>query len=215
MVLKKIFTVLVSECRKRGIYLTFIMYLSHLIGVLRGFFYKLIYFRNIKSSIFSLQANSRIEIFNKSSIINIGKFAFIRKNASIRIDFNGELNIGENVFINDNCNINCVKRISIGKNTKIAPNVCINDHDHNYKKSGGDHLLRGEVSIGDNVWIGSNVVILRDTHIGDNVVIGAGSVVKGTVSANTLFFNKRENGSFSLNRTNKVVKINNLENMKA
>ena len=53
----------------------------------------------------------------------------------------------------------------------------------------------GEVIIGKNVWIGSNVVILRDTVIGDNVVVAAGSVVKGNVPSNTLFVNKRENVS--------------------
>jgi acetyltransferase-like isoleucine patch superfamily enzyme len=205
--IKKIVITLFQECKKRGFYLTFIMNLTHLLGILRGFIYKLIYFQNIKSSIFSLQANSRIEIFNEKSRVLIGKFVFIRKNASIRIDFEGTLNIAENVFINDNCNINCVNKISIGKNSKIAPNVCINDHDHNYKKNSSDHLVRGEVTIGENVWIGSNVVILRDTHIGDNCVIAAGSIVKGNIPPNTLFINKRENEYLQLKGTQKVAKI--------
>jgi len=34
-----------------------------------------------------------------------------------------------------------------------------------------------EVTIGNNVWIGGNTVILPGVHIGDNVVVGAGSVV--------------------------------------
>lgn len=189
---KKIIKTLISESKKRGFFIMILMNLTHLVGIIRGLFYKIIYFRNIRSSIYSLQANSKIEVFNKQAKINIGKFAFIRKNASIRIDFDGILNIGNNVFINDNCNINCVNRITIGKNTKIAPNVCINDHDHNYKKNTSDHLVRGEVIIGDNVWIGANAVILRDTHIGDNVVVAAGSVVKGIVPPNTIFLNKRE-----------------------
>lgn len=33
------------------------------------------------------------------------------------------------------------------------------------------------MTIGDNVWIGGNVVICPGVHIGDNCVIGAGSVV--------------------------------------
>jgi acetyltransferase-like isoleucine patch superfamily enzyme len=192
-IIRKIIRTVLIECRTRGIFITFLMNMSHLLGVIRGFVFKLIYFRNIKSSIFSLQANSRIEVFNKKANLFIGKFVFIRKNASIRIDFNGELTIHDKVFINDNCNINCVNRISIGENTKIAPNVCINDHDHNYKDMNDGHLIIGEVLIGENVWIGANVTILRNTFIGDNAVIAAGSVVKGTVPSNTLFFNKREN----------------------
>jgi acetyltransferase-like isoleucine patch superfamily enzyme len=199
-IVKKIFMTIALQCRDRGIYITIIMNLSQLVGILRGFFYKLVYFRNINSSLFSLQANSRIEIFNKKSKVFIGKFVFIRKNASIRIDSSGELILGEKVFINDNCNINCINKITIGKNTKIAPNVCINDHDHNYKEMNKGHLLVGEVYIGENVWIGSNVVILRNTFIGDNSVIAAGSVIKGTVPANTLFLNKRENQYISYSK---------------
>ncbi|SEC07609.1 acyltransferase [Paenibacillus sp. GP183] len=191
-ILKKIVTTLISECRSRGSYYTAVMNISHAIGILRGFLNKLLYFKSIKSSIFSLQANSRIEVFSKHAKIEIGKFVFIRKNVSIRVDDDGELQIADKVFINDNCTINCASRISIGRNTKIAPNVCINDHDHNYKNADKGHLVKGEVVIGENVWIGSNAVILRDTFIGDNAVIAAGSVVKGNVPANTLFINKRE-----------------------
>ncbi|MBP1990367.1 acyltransferase [Paenibacillus eucommiae] len=205
--LKKIVAALRAECRTRGVYLTVIMNISHLVGIIRGFFYKFIYAKNIKSSIYSLQVNSRIEIFNRNSRMIIGKFVFIRKNASIRIDFKGELNIGDKVFINDNCNINCVNKISIGRNTKIAPNVCINDHDHNYKDKSDDHLIIGQVIIGENVWIGSNVVILRDTIIGDNAVIAAGSVVKGNVPADTLFLNKRENKSIDFATPTKKLEV--------
>lgn len=199
----KIIKTIQSQCKERGILITLLMNFSHVIGIMRGLFYKFLYRRNISSSIFSLQANSRIEVFNKHSKVNIGKFVFIRKNASIRIDYNGKLDIQDYVFINDNCNINCVNKITIGKNTKIAPNVCINDHDHNYKGITDEHLLKGEVIIGENVWIGSNVVILRNTVIGDNTVIAAGSIVKGNVPSNTLFVNKRENTFIS--KTNKVV----------
>jgi acetyltransferase-like isoleucine patch superfamily enzyme len=199
-IVMKIYHTISAQCRDRGIFITFIMNLSHLVGILRGFFYKFIYFRNIKSSVFSLQANSRIEVFNRKSKIIIGKFVFIRKNASIRIDSSGELYLGDKVFINDNCNINCINKVRIGKNTKIAPNVCINDHDHNYKDPTKDHLLIGEVTIGENVWIGSNVVILRDTIIGDHSVIAAGSVVKGIVPPNSLFLNKRENQYISYSK---------------
>jgi acetyltransferase-like isoleucine patch superfamily enzyme len=192
-ILSKIVRSLYEQVRERGIFIAFLMNMSHLAGIMRGVFYKLLYFKNIKASIFSLQSNSKIDVFNKRSRINIGKFVFIRKNASIRIDFNGKLDIHDYVFINDNCNINCVNKITIGKNTKIAPNVCINDHDHNYKGTTGEHLLKGEVIIGENVWIGSNVVILRDTVIGDNAVIAAGSVVKGKIPSNALFVHKREN----------------------
>ena len=147
-----------------------------------------------------MQSSSKIEIFHKDSKVHIGKYVFVRKNASFRVDHAGELDIGDYVFINDNCNINCVEKISIGKKTKIAPNVCINDHDHNYRNIDNQHLLTGEVVIGENVWIGANVVILRNTHIGNNAVIAAGSVVKGNIPANSLYLNTREEKVIPFNK---------------
>lgn len=189
----KILKVLKSESKQRGLYYSFIMNLSQLVGMMRALFYKLIYFKNIKSSVFVMQSKSRIDVFSKKSKINIGKFVFIRKNTTIRIDGESTLDIGDHVFMNDNCNINCANKISIGSYTKIAPNVSINDHDHNYKGVEGGNLIKGEVIIGKNVWIGSNSVILRGTVIEDNAVVAAGSVVKGHVPKDSLFLNKREN----------------------
>ena len=189
----KILKVLKSESKQRGLYYSFIMNLSQLVGMMRALFYKLIYFKNIKSSVFVMQSKSRIDVFSKKSKINIGKFVFIRKNTTIRIDDESTLDIGDHVFMNDNCNINCANKISIGSYTKIAPNVSINDHDHNYKGVEGGNLIKGEVIIGKNVWIGSNSVILRGTVIEDNAVVAAGSVVKGHVPKDSLFLNKRDN----------------------
>ena len=191
--LTKILKVLKSESKQRGLYYSFIMNLSQVVGMMRALFYKIIYFKNIKSSVFVMQSKSRIEVFNKKSKINIGKFVFIRKNTAIRIDDDSTLHIGDHVFMNDNCNINCANKISIGSYTKIAPNVSINDHDHNYKGIGDENLINGEVIIGKNVWIGSNSVILRGTIIEDNAVVAAGSIVKGYVAKDSVFLNKRKN----------------------
>mgnify|MGYP001387991991 FL=1 len=183
---------LLTECRQRGFYHFLLMYLSNSFAMLRAFFYKLLYMGNIRSSVYFLGSRSRIDVFCKKSRIIIKPFVFIRKNVTIRVDYDSELILDEKVFINDSCNINCVKRISIGKYTKIGLNVCIYDHDHNFRGKTADRLLTGEVVIGSHVWIGSNVVILRGTYIGDNAVIAAGSVVKGYVPPNVVYMDKRQ-----------------------
>jgi acetyltransferase-like isoleucine patch superfamily enzyme len=188
---RKVLAVLNNEIKQRGFYYFLIMYSSNLFAVLRAIIYKGLYVKNIKSSVFFLGARSRFDIFNKASQIFLGDFVFIRKNATIRVDFKSRLYIGDKVAINDNCNINCINMISIGSYTKIGQNVCIYDHDHNYKGIGESRLIIGEVVIGQNVWIGSNVVILRDTIIGDNAVIAAGSIVKGNIPGNSIYLNKR------------------------
>lgn len=151
----------------------------------------MIYFKNISSNIFTMESKSKFQIFNNHVKVKVPKFVFIRRNCRFRIDFEGEVSLGDYVFINDNCNINCVEEIIIGDYTKIAPNVRINNHDHNYKQIGDSHLLTSPIHIGKNVQIGSNVVIIRGTTIGDNAVIAAGSIVKGNIPANTIYLNKR------------------------
>ena len=42
------------------------------------------------------------------------------------------------------------------------------------------------------MWIGANVLILRGTTVGDNAVIAAGSVLRGEVPANTVYYTKQQ-----------------------
>lgn len=44
------------------------------------------------------------------------------------------------------------------------------------------------IHIGDDVWVGSNTVILPGVTIGNNVVIGAGSVVTKDIPDNVVAF---------------------------
>ena len=61
----------------------------------------------------------------------------------------------------------------------MAPNVSIYTAGHPVHPAARNSAYEYgiEVTIGDNVWIGGNTVILPGVHIGDNVVIGGGSVV--------------------------------------
>ena len=61
----------------------------------------------------------------------------------------------------------------------LAPNVAIYTAGHPLHPAARNTLYEYgvEVTIGDNVWIGGNVVITPGVHIGSNTVIGAGSVV--------------------------------------
>lgn len=104
----------------------------------------------------------------------------------------GELSIGNHCFFNINSSITCLKHIQIGDNCKFGNNLVIVDHDHNYRLTSPE-FLTGEISIGNNVWIGAGVTILKDTHIHDNCVIGAGCIVKGNIPEGTKLVQKRVN----------------------
>ena len=94
-------------------------------------------------------------------------------------DYGSHIHIGKNFFANYNCTIIDVAPVTIGDNCQMAPNVAIYTAGHPVHPAARNTAFEYgiEVTIGDNVWIGGNSVILPGVHIGDNVVIGAGSVV--------------------------------------
>lgn len=131
------------------------------------------------------------EIAVKGGRLVLEHSVFTRKNVCFRVE-SGELVIGTS-FFNQGCCVTAMKKVIIGDNCLFGPNVVIVDHDHDYSflnTQRGNHYKYGQVKIGNNVWIGANVTILRGTIIGDNCVIGAGCIVRGKVEENTLLYDK-------------------------
>jgi maltose O-acetyltransferase len=64
--------------------------------------------------------------------------------------------------------------------------VLIYTQDHKISGWGYDGYSIGDVVIGNNVWIGGRVTILKGVTIGDNAVIGAASVVTKDVPKNAI-----------------------------
>ena len=103
--------------------------------------------------------------------------AFI--NPPFYCDYGSHIEVGKNFFANYNCTIIDVAKVTIGDNCQMAPNVAIYTAGHPLHPVSRNSLYEYGISvtIGDNVWIGGNTVILPGVHIGSNTVIGAGSVV--------------------------------------
>ena len=106
--------------------------------------------------------------------------------APFRCDYGSNIEVGDNFYSNYNLTILDVAKVTIGKNVMIAPNVSIFTAGHpihpDSRNSGYEYGI--EVTIGDNVWIGGNVVVNPGVHIGNNVVIGSGSVVTKDIPDN-------------------------------
>ena len=77
--------------------------------------------------------------------------------------------------------------ITIGDNVTLASDVKLLAHDASTAKIDGVHTKVGIVSIGDNVFIGANTVVLCNVRIGDNVVVGANSVVTKDLPSNGIY----------------------------
>lgn len=113
-----------------------------------------------------------------------------------RVSNAGSINVGERTSFNYGCVLISHERIDIGKGCLFGPNVHVYDFDHGMAQDGTMYrdqpTKTASVRIGDNVWLGANVVVLKGVTIGDNAVIAANSVVSKDVPANTLFHEKHE-----------------------
>lgn len=117
------------------------------------------------------------------------------EDCSHKIKFGTNIEIGKNTFVDRNCSIgsytyigkNCnITKATIGRYCSIANNVSIGQGEHDLTKistssvfyeSSYDELTKKECVIGNDVWIGTDSIVLRDVKVGDGAVIGANSVV--------------------------------------
>lgn len=80
--------------------------------------------------------------------------------------------------------IGCFDAITIGDNVKCGANTLITDGDWHAEdpRSSKPRPIR----IGNNVWLGVNVTVMKGVTIGDNALIGAGSIVTKDIPANVI-----------------------------
>lgn len=100
------------------------------------------------------------------------------------VDYGVNIFLGRDVFFNYGCTVLDVCRVTIGDMTQIGPGVQIVAADHpreaEYRDAG---LENGKpVTIGRNVWIGAQAVILPGVTVGDDAIIGAGAIVTRDVA---------------------------------
>ena len=98
------------------------------------------------------------------------------------------IHVGDNFLANYNVTILDVDEVHIGNYVMIGSNTLISTVNHPLTPMGRrQHLsIIKPVTIGNEVWIGGNVIILPGVTIGNNVVIAAGAVVTKDVPSNTL-----------------------------
>jgi maltose O-acetyltransferase len=119
----------------------------------------------------------------RSLFLGCGKNVNIERCA--RFSDGSLLYIGDNSGLGINCSIEGPVRI--GQNVMMGPNVHIIRTNHNFNRIDLPMSVQGSsraslLEIGDDVWIGTNVIILPSCcKIGRGVIIGAGSVVSKDV----------------------------------
>ena len=101
------------------------------------------------------------------------------------------------------CYIQGFSGIHFGSNIEMGAGVKIISSNHEEEDYSKSKLVK-PVIIGDNVWIGSNVVILPEVVIGENVIIGAGAIVTKNIPSNSIAVGNpcrviREKGPYKIN----------------
>jgi acetyltransferase-like isoleucine patch superfamily enzyme len=95
----------------------------------------------------------------------------------------GELTLGRRTILGRNVTLHCDRRITLGACVGLAERVTVIDSDHGFDGSDTffmEQPVRTEpVTIGDNVFLATNAVVLRGTTIGRNSVAAAGAVLVG------------------------------------
>lgn len=152
--------------------------------------------------VFKEQAITRkkLQEFNFADMADYNKLASIARtilgkagdnlfiNPPFYCDYGTNIEVGNNFFANYNCTILDVAKVKIGDNVFFAPNVSIYTAGHPIHPEARNALYEYgiEIIIGNNVWLGGNVVITPGVNVGDNVVIGAGSVVTKNIPSNVI-----------------------------
>lgn len=161
-----------------------IKFIKKLRGVVKGNL-------TIKCHLTSISSNGIKQYLGKHSYLRteskgriaIGHSLYVSERCIVGAYNGGILHIGDNNFFNVNCNVTCLKNITIGDNNLFGPNVVIVDHNHKYDDC--DRLICRQgfetksVSIGSDCWICANVVITPGSYIGSHIVVASNAVVTG------------------------------------
>ena len=94
------------------------------------------------------------------------------------------LRVGEGAHIGVGCRLDLEGPLTIGKRSTLSPGITVLTHQDPGSAHGSKLLSlyppRIEATtIGDDCWLGTNVVVLAGVVIRNLVVVGAGSVVTG------------------------------------
>lgn len=132
--------------------------------------------------------------------VTIGSHNNFGHNVMISAWENGCCDKRPHIKIGNNCDfgyfnhITCCNKITIGNGVLTGMYVIISDNNHgsiSYDERDVRPVDRplsskGEVVIGNNVWIGDKAAILSGVHVGDGAVIAANAVVTKDVPAYTV-----------------------------
>tara|TARA_B100000212_G_scaffold333754_1_gene303671 strand:- start:16 stop:618 length:603 start_codon:yes stop_codon:yes gene_type:complete len=157
-----------------------------------GFFLRDIYYNK---RLFKSFTNNRFESGLRIEFprnIELGSGSYFGFNCKLYASEFSKIKIGFNASFNSNVMINArgKGKIFIGNNVLIGPNVVLRSSNHSFESTEipviEQGMKEGQIIVHDDVWIGSNAVILPNCEIGKGSIIAAGAVVTSNVDSYTI-----------------------------
>ena len=103
---------------------------------------------------------------------------------------NPSIIIEDDVFIGSGCEFNISRGIIIGRKAMIASGCKFIDHDHGTNLNmpmNFQQPITKSILIGEQCWLGANVIVLKGVKIGKGAIIGAGSLLLKEVGENEIW----------------------------
>jgi acetyltransferase-like isoleucine patch superfamily enzyme len=123
--------------------------------------------------------------------LEIGAHTLFEPDVWITAPDPARIRIGEGCFLNIGTMVASVSLVEIGDHCMLANNCFVTDGNHRFDDPDRPvpwqgFTTKGPTRIGDNSWLGANVVVTSGVTIGERCVIGANSVVTKDVESFTI-----------------------------
>ena len=122
--------------------------------------------------------------------LEIGPQAYFEPGVWLTSD-TGHIRIGGGSLLNLDVMVAALDRVDIGEHCMLANGCLVTDANHRYDDPTRPvpwqgFTTKGPTVLGDNVWLGANVVVTSGVTIGERCVVGANSVVIGDLPPRTV-----------------------------
>ncbi|HAM86752.1 MAG TPA: galactoside O-acetyltransferase [Lactobacillus sp.] len=129
--------------------------------------------------------------------VTIGRYTAIRPSSYYGVGQIGYgLTMGDSSSIGPFSFVGCSGKIEIGSNVMIGPRVSLFAENHNFSNVNTSIKKQGVnnkgITIEDDCWIGSGVIILDGVTIGHGSVIGAGVIITKDILPNSIVIDKKD-----------------------
>ena len=123
--------------------------------------------------------------------LEVGAWTLLEPGVWITAPAPARVRIGRGCFLNRGVMIASYRLVEIGDHCMLANGCFVSDADHRYDDletpvPWQGFTTKGPTRIGDNCWLGANVVVTSGVTIGERCVVGANSVVTHDLPPHTV-----------------------------